>query len=745
MGRRGILDNGIKKRTELLSPAGSLATLKAVAEAGADAVYAAGSQFGARAYAQNFTDMELLEALDYLHLKGKKLYLTVNTLLKGLELETLYGYLEPLYKAGLDAVIVQDLGVLRLILSQFPGLPVHASTQMAVTGAYGAKLMLEAGCSRIVAARELPLEEISNIYKETGMELECFVHGALCYCYSGQCLLSSMIGGRSGNRGRCAQPCRLPYGLVGGSKKENRQGQSNYLLSLKDLCAIDLLPKMVQSGVYSFKIEGRMKQAEYAAGVTRIYRKYLDKLELEPDCPYQVEDEDKGLLLALGNRCGFTNGYYTGKNGKNMVTFSSPSHEKKKDAGKGFGAKPEATAEHKEKIKGTLRLSQQMPACLMLQYKDIQVEVTGALVQPALKQPLQKQAVLEKMQKTGNTPFEFETFAIEMDENVFLTVGALNQLRREGLECLQEEILKTYRRVVQSPAPCSARKPVQREGVGEGGELKLCALAETSGQFEVILKQREVGKVYLESHLFPRAMFAQQLKGYVEQAHRAGKECYLALPYIFRMGTAKWYCSHWQWILQAGVDGYLVRNLEEVQFLKEQGANPQSMQGDYSLYAFNNLAVAQLHEMSVPHITLPVELNLKELKQLTCACGELILYGHQPLMVSSQCLKRNVSGCSQDAGVFYLKDRYGKMFPVRSQCEDCYNIIYNISPLALFHHMGEARSLRLEGARLSFTVESPGEVEDIFAYYRQAAAGALDKDRKYISDYTNGHFKRGVE
>ena len=200
-----------KKKTELLSPAGSLDILKAAADAGADAVYAAGNKFGARAYADNFTKQELFEALDYLHLRGKQLYLTVNTLLKEQEMRELYSYLAPLYEAGLDAVIVQDIGVLRFIRNYFPGLPIHASTQMTVTGAYGAKLLLEAGCSRIVTARELSLEEISHIYEETGAEIESFVHGALCYCYSGQCLMSSMLGGRSGNRGRCAQPCRLPY------------------------------------------------------------------------------------------------------------------------------------------------------------------------------------------------------------------------------------------------------------------------------------------------------------------------------------------------------------------------------------------------------------------------------------------------------------------------------------------------------------------------------------------------------
>ena len=302
----------MERKTELLAPAGSFDILKAVVNAGADAVYAAGPRFGARAYAQNFTKEELLTAIDFVHLKGKKLYLTVNTLLKEQEMASLYDDLCPLYEAGLDAVIVQDLGVMQMIRDSFSELAVHASTQMTVTGAYGAKLLLEAGCSRIVTARELSLKEISNIYKQTGAEIESFVHGALCYCYSGQCLLSSMIGGRSGNRGRCAQPCRLPYELFDSQRKALSAGKKKgqYLLSPKDLCTIDLIPELIKSGVHSFKIEGRMKQAEYAAGVTGIYRKYIDQYTEDPTRTYQVKGEDRQTLLELGSRCGFTEGYY---------------------------------------------------------------------------------------------------------------------------------------------------------------------------------------------------------------------------------------------------------------------------------------------------------------------------------------------------------------------------------------------------------------------------------------------------
>ena len=265
----------MKKRAELLAPAGSMESLKAAVHAGADAVYMGGQRFGARAYADNPDQDHLKEAIDYCHLHGRSLYLTVNTLLKEQEMCELYDYLAPLYEHGLDAAIVQDMGVLSFVREQFPDLPIHASTQMTVTGADGAEFLKEFGVTRVVTARELSLKEIREIYEKTGMEIESFVHGALCYCYSGQCLFSSLIGGRSGNRGRCAQPCRLPYELY---QKEQavRNAEGMYLLSPKDMCALELLPEILKSGVYSLKIEGRMKKPEYTAGVVRIYRKYLD-------------------------------------------------------------------------------------------------------------------------------------------------------------------------------------------------------------------------------------------------------------------------------------------------------------------------------------------------------------------------------------------------------------------------------------------------------------------------------------
>lgn len=742
------MESRIRKKTELLAPAGSFDILKAVAEAGADAVYGAGKRFGARAYADNFTEEELLEAIDYLHLRGKKFYLTVNTLVKEREIQGLREYLLPFYQAGLDGVIVQDLGVLRKVRSDFSDLPIHASTQMTITGVYGAKMLMEAGCSRIVTARELSFQEIAHIYRETGVEIESFVHGALCYCYSGQCLLSSMIGGRSGNRGRCAQPCRLPYELTenrGGGKSAGKS-REQYLLSLKDLCTIDLIPELIQSGVASFKIEGRMKQAEYAAGVTRIYRKYIDQYEAAPEREYRAAEEEKEMLARLGNRCGFTDGYYTRRNGKDMVTFSKPSYEKESFSLQEKEKKREKDnidSEKKEKIKGILRLYAETPASLVIEYKDYHVKVTGDLVQKSLKQPLTKETILDKMGKIKNTPFVWEELKLELGEQIFLPVGALNQLRRNGLECLQEEILAKYRRpVLELPADAASRAVLS----SDSHQPELRVLTETLEQFQAALAQPEVHRIYLEECQWNgyQNSFEEGLKRRVSQTHQRQKECYLALPYVFRRERADWFIKYWNRIEAAGVDGYLVRNFEELQFLRERGVPSSRMQGDYNIYAYSQEALAELEELSLHHVTLPVELNWKELRKLNWEKGELIVYGYQPLMISSQCVYKNTSSCDKKKRVFYLKDRYGKEFPVKCRCEDCYNLIYNISPLSLLHHFQEVCSLKTEGVRLSFSLENAEETEQIFEYYRQAVSGSLCREQ-YLSDYTNGHFKRGVE
>lgn len=312
------------KKVELLAPAGNYQALVGAINAGADAIYLGGEKFSARAYAANFTDEEIVKALHYAHIWGKKLYLAVNTLVKEREFSLLYDYISPFYEAGLDGVIIQDLGVWHYMREMFPALALHASTQMAITGEMGAMFLKQEGASRIVPARELSLTEIKNIKQKTALELECFIHGAMCYSYSGQCLFSSILGGRSGNRGRCAQPCRLPYHVLSSADEPVQRGSEFYPLSLKDMCTIEFIPKLIQAGIDSFKIEGRMKKPEYVAGVTAIYRKYIDAYYQNGEDAYFVTREDMDKLRKLYIRTELQTGYYDKHNGKDMVTLGQP-------------------------------------------------------------------------------------------------------------------------------------------------------------------------------------------------------------------------------------------------------------------------------------------------------------------------------------------------------------------------------------------------------------------------------------
>ncbi len=321
-------------RPELLSPAGDYECFVAAIKAGADAVYLGGN-YSARAYAKNFTTEEILTALDFAHLYGRKIYMTLNTLMKDTELSSIRSYLLPFYRAGLDGVIIQDIGLFRLLHEEFPDLPLHASTQMCITATDGLNLFSEMGAKRVVLARELSLDEIRRIHDTSDQELECFIHGAMCYAYSGKCLLSSMLGKRSGNRGRCAQPCRLPY-------------NGKYLLSMKDMAVLDILPKLIDAGIASFKIEGRMKSPDYVAATAGIYRKYIDLCVDHPEERYQIDQKDLDLLLKLYTRSSHSRGYYEIRNGAEMITISESGYAKA-DAEQAKEAYDTYTADHSKR------------------------------------------------------------------------------------------------------------------------------------------------------------------------------------------------------------------------------------------------------------------------------------------------------------------------------------------------------------------------------------------------------------
>ena len=523
---------------ELLAPAGSMETFQAVIHAGADAVYLGGGRFGARAYANNFTEEELLLAIDYAHIHGRKVYLTVNTLFKERELtEELYSYLLPYYEQGLDAVIIQDMGAFRLVREAFPGLSIHTSTQMTVTNRYGAMMMKELGADRVVTAREMSFAEIRDIKDHVDIEIESFVHGALCYCYSGQCLFSSMLGGRSGNRGRCAQPCRLSYEVMDEKKHPVKTGKKErdlYILSPKDLCTVSMIPELIENGVDSFKIEGRMKQPEYAAGVVSVYRKYIDYYinaclrtdEVTAKKDFKVTKEDIQHLYDFGNRSGFTDGYYKRHNGREMITLDKPSHTKGNEALWEEIKEQYVRSEKKEKINGILRLKKDCPAKLEVALNDIRTSVDGDVVQAALKQPLAEEKVAASIKKTGNTPYEFAELDIDMDDDIFLPVQALNVLRRNALERLSEALTAPMRRTEASHKTEMAAGETfgaewQKETVSVKKERKtekgsvtpyLSVSIENRSCITLLLDASYVDAIYLDSSCYTRENLFTALK-----------------------------------------------------------------------------------------------------------------------------------------------------------------------------------------------------------------------------------------
>lgn len=788
----------MKREIEILAPAGSYESLKAAIAAGADAVYVGGNRFGARAYANNFSEEELLEAIDYVHLHGKKIYLTVNTLLKEKELEReLYSYLLPYYRQGLDAVIVQDPGVLRFVREYFPSLPIHASTQMTITGADGARFMEEQGVERIVTARELSLQEIKEISEKTSLEIESFVHGALCYCYSGQCLYSSLLGGRSGNRGQCAQPCRLPYKV---------DGKTSYVMSLKDLCTVEFIPDLAEAGIYSFKIEGRMKKPEYVAAVTSIYRKYADLYLQKGRKDYSVSREDKQILMDLYNRGGFHTGYYQMRNGKEMLSLHRPNHAGIKAvkvvSQQGKEIKAEAMTElHKgdilelpdkenytlgqdvrigqqisiglrkgkkigkgevlnrtrnekllqelrknfveqklqEKINGNLILSTEKDATLTLRLGDTEVTVVGEKAEQALNQPMSEERIDKQMRKTGNTPFVFDTLTISLENSLFMPMQKLNELRRSGLEMLEKEICAKYRRRDEK----QEEEKQEKQGIKKNKQHDIQSLfvyVEKKEQFLKAIGNESVKRIYIDCTIIEKAWENKELSDLTKQARDRGKEIYFAMPYIFRGDTEKKYAETFDATV---FDGILIRNYESFYFLKERFPQAHTVL-DCNMYQFNQEAKRFWEENGVHEFTAPLELNYRELQELGCDKSELVVYGYLQMMVSAQCIHKTTGKCTHRSGYTKMTDRYNKQFTSKNCCDYCYNIIYNAEPLCLLEQKEDILQLAPKELRLHFTIENGKETEEVIKQFEEVFIHNKEIGT-YEKAFTRGHFKRGVK
>lgn len=702
------------KDFELLAPAGSLEILKGVIESGADAVYVGGSMFGARAYANNFTEEELLEAIDFAHLRGVKVYLTVNTLIKNSEFSKLYDYLLVYYKRGLDAVIVQDIGVVKAIHEYFPSMEIHTSTQMTVTGADGVRFLSQFGVTRVVMAREVSLAEMKCIHEETGMELEAFVHGALCYSYSGQCLFSSILGGRSGNRGRCAQPCRLPY-TVEGKKDE-------YILSLKDMCGIKALDKLHDAGVYSLKIEGRMKQLEYACGVVKYYRSYIDSMK-------PVSDADYDRIKALGNRCGFTDRYYFDHNGSDMVTYVKPNFVSN-------AAEP-SPEKRKLSIEGELVLREGEPGSLTVKRGDVTYKASIEPVSAALKAPLDKKAAIDRINKTGDTDFEFSHIKAQIGENVFVPNGALNKLRRDAISGLCDKLLKKYyrndaryadmSRLTALPEHVVKSDAAHDEAINDYTTICSCM---TRAQLDTLISYECFDVFYLDFDMYDRNTLIQQFADDVKCLTKRNKIVYLMLPTIFRADSSDYFVSIAKELDKVSFEGFVVKNYEEL-YLTENLFTGKKVILDHNMYTFNDVSKSAFFEHGVSGDTVPLELNSKEIMHRNNIGSQMIVYGYYPLMTTANCVHKNTKGCDKKQKLIYLKDRYNKSFAVCNNCKECYNTIYNSLPTMLTKNIGKLKEAGIRSFRYSFTIETPKQIKAVM-------------DDK-VAEYTNGHYKRGVE
>lgn len=737
------------RKIELLAPAGSLESLIGAVNAGADAVFIGGTKFGARAYANNLTEEDMKWAIDFAHLHGVALYMTINTLLKEKELEEqLYDYVMPYYEQGLDAVIVQDMGVLKAISEWFPDLPIHVSTQMTVTGEEGFSFLKDfPNVKRIVTSRELSLDELRTIREQTDLEIESFIHGALCYCYSGQCLLSSMIGGRSGNRGRCAQPCRLPYDVYESGKRISGENEK-YMLSPKDMNTLEILPDILEAGIDSLKIEGRMKRPEYTAGVVSIYRKYIDRFVASNGRDRKIEKKDLENLEELFRKRGYSKGFYVQHNGRNMMALSAPSNEKEESERSVYLEELYETYvnhQKQEKIKGILDISTENPLELLLKWKNLEVKVFGVKAEPAMKRAMKAEDFEKQMRKTGKTPFVFDELEITVQGDVFVPNSAINELRRNALEELERKYVEGFRR---EAVPLKKRSEKEKQTLVEEWKPVFHVSVETREQLGAAMDCEEVESIYADSSLMSMSELSDFCVSLKETEKK--QKFFYCLPAIFRKETSKIYTEEYKKLKIIGFDGFVVKNLESYQWLLNQGCNYPVIL-DANLYTFNQRAAEFWKEQkNVSYETLPLELNYKELAQRGCDGAELIVYGYIPVMTSAGCVYKSLKRCRKGQkealmpeAYYRLKDRKNMKFAVKPVCRECYNVIYNSQPMSLLNAQDSIKSLRPGSVRLNFTLENGVETKRVLDLFVENLKNGVPVEE--LSDFTRGHFRRGVE
>ena len=681
---------------ELLSPAGSPEALTAAVQSGADAVYIGGSRFSARGTAQNFTLEQIAEWVKYCHIRGVAVHVAANTVIKEKETEEYIEYIGELNNIGVDAVIMQDIGMAKIVHLKYPDLSLHASTQITCASLNTALYLEKIGFSRIVLARELDYNSIKKISENIKSETEVFIHGAICMCYSGQCLMSSMIGGRSGNRGYCAQPCRLPYKL----QKNGKNIKTGYLLSPKDMCLAKQLDLLDKAGVSSLKIEGRLKRPEYVSAVTGVYRKLLDSKM----CPTK---NDYDQLLNAFNRSGFTDGYFMGNVGKNMMSYNNPSN-----AAENF-----FTEEAKKRCSAGIEIKK-IPVSIIVKLlccdnlifcikdeKGNSVTVTSEKKsEKALLKPITKEIILRQINKLGNTPYVIEKYDIQIDEGVTIPISEINAVRRKACEMLSEKRAEQNKKRV-----CEFHINFEDKIVKD---LSLTANVRTAEQ----------AKACVDMGI--KIIYAPALV--IDNFNKKEAEWICVLPPIDREGKNNYSKIY---------DKIQISSWGQLVFASEA-----EIYGEFRLNVTNSYSVENVKHFRC--ITLSPELTLKEIKSIKKPIDcEIISYGRIPLMVYENCPKKAAGFCDKENN-YILNDRMNEDFPLICR-EGCYCELLNSKPIYMADKIHDLSDSGVRYLRLDFTVEDYKETKKIVKEYSNALYNGVIPNRKE-NTFTRGHFYKEI-
>lgn len=791
-------------RTEILAPAGNYDAVRAAVNAHADAIYLGGSMFSARAFAGNFDEKELLDTIDYCHTFDVKVYMAINTLLKNEEIKRLPEYVKPFYREGVDGIIVQDMGVAGVLSACFPDLPLHGSTQLSVSSEYGAAFLKKIGMTRFVPSRELSLDEIRAIKDKVNIEIETFVHGAMCYSYSGRCLMSSYAGGRSGNRGRCAQPCRKKYRLG---------DESAYMLSLKDMCMLQDIDKLMDAGIDSFKIEGRMKKPEYVAATTYAYKEIRDAYLSGCKDLKKIASRYEDMLRDVYNRGGFYSGYYFTAHGRQMLADIRPNHTGVKIGKVSSIEKPfvkvklcndvnaadvleirgrkgvveltcgEAAAAHstiflkgknfqsfsigdqiyrtrnskllndiqKEIIDSdrkiavkaflTARIGERIKLSVSTydtaSTKTVNVCVYGPECMAASNKPVTQEQLIEKIKKTGGTSFEVSEIEADVEDGLFVQIGAINGLRRQALDELGRSLADRHKRDIKSVICCE-------DNYDESGFKNQ---SDMSG-FSISVCQEDHVNIVKNYKWVSRVILDYNIRQYRQTMLNKNTSVFIALPEIFRQKNLVEYADMLSDI--SDFDGVMIRNIDELGYLIEIGYKGDVV-ADAGLYVYNDHAAAfyknQIHNIS---FVSSAELTYNEIKNLSTNTL-LKIYGYQKVMVSANCISGNYcGGCAQKSSqMMNLTDDMGNVFYVRNYCGECYNIMYNGVPTSILDRLDLIHD-SFTDAYIELTVEDGEKTNKIMDYIEKNIIGLGDMEQDNdvhapIKEYTRGHYFKGIE